>query len=114
MRISDWSSDVCSSDLIAWPVPNRFSLFGLETFGYGGQVVLPIRAEVERSGEPLALRDAVDYLICEEICIPYTARLALDLPPGDGARDPQAFLIESFRGQVPGLDRKRTRLNSSH
>src|SRR3546814_15142958 len=99
----DWSgSEYLKQAEIAWPVPHRSSLFGLETFGYGGQVVLPIRAEVERSGEPPALRAAVDYLICEELCIPYTARPALDLPPGDGARYPQAFLIESFRGQVPG------------
>src|SRR5690606_688224 len=87
--------------------PHRFSLFGLETFGYGDQVVLPIYAKVERPGEAINLRATVDYLICEEICIPYTAALALDLPPGDGARTPQAFLIESFRGQVPGLGAER-------
>src|SRR3546814_11312426 len=63
----DWSgSEYLKQAEIAWPVPHRFSLFGLETFGYGGQVVLPIRAEVERYGEPLAFRAAVDYLICEE------------------------------------------------
>jgi suppressor for copper-sensitivity B len=104
----DWSgSENLKKAEIAWPVPHRFSLFGLETFGYGGQVVLPIRAEVERPGEALNLRATVDYLICEEICIPYTADLALDLPSGDGARAPQAFLIESFRGQVPGHGAER-------
>lgn len=104
----DWSgSQNLERAEIAWPVPHRFSLFGLETFGYGGQVVLPISARVERPGEPVALRATVDYLICEEICIPYTAALALDLPAGDGARAPQAFLIESFRGQVPGLGAER-------
>lgn len=92
---------------IAWPVPHRFSLFGLETFGYGGQVVLPIAARVEDPAAPLALRAKVDYLICEEICIPYTAEVTLDLPPGDGARTPQAFLIDSFSNQVPGLGAER-------
>jgi suppressor for copper-sensitivity B len=105
---ADWSgSENLKQAELAWPVPHRFSLFGLETFGYGGQVVLPIRAEVELPGEPLNLRAKVDYLLCEEICIPYTAELALDLPPGDGARAPQAFLIESFRDQVPGLGAER-------
>ena len=104
----DWSgSENLKRAELAWPVPHRFSLFGLETFGYGGQVVLPISAEVERPGEPLNLRAKVDYLICEEICIPHTAELAFDLPPGDGARAPQAFLIESFRDQVPGLGAER-------
>ncbi|MEQ8355509.1 MAG: protein-disulfide reductase DsbD family protein [Kiloniellaceae bacterium] len=87
---------------IAWPVPHRFSLFGLETFGYGDQVVLPIDATADVPERPLNLRAKVDYLLCEDICIPYTAELSLDLPPGAGGRAPQAFLIESFRRQVPG------------
>ncbi|MEQ9608577.1 MAG: protein-disulfide reductase DsbD family protein, partial [Kiloniellaceae bacterium] len=100
----DWSgSDNLKQAAIRWPVPHRFSLFGLETFGYGGQVVLPVLATLESPGAPLALRAKVYYLICEEICIPYTADLSLDLPAGDGARAPQAFLIESFQDEVPGL-----------
>ncbi|MGF1593194.1 MAG: protein-disulfide reductase DsbD family protein [Kiloniellaceae bacterium] len=99
----DWAgSENLSQAEVSWPVPHRFSLFGLETFGYGDQVVLPVEATLERPGDPLVLHASVDYLICEEICIPYTAELSLDLPAGDGARAPQAFLIESFRGQVPG------------
>ncbi|WP_227010142.1 protein-disulfide reductase DsbD family protein [Pelagibius marinus] len=105
---ADWSgSENLKQAEIAWPVPHRFSLFGLETFGYGDQIVLPVRALAERPGEPLQLRAKVDYLLCEEICIPYTAELSLDLPAGEGARTPQAFLIESFRGQVPGLGAER-------
>jgi len=104
----DWAgSENLKQAEIAWPVPHRFSLFGLETFGYGGQVVLPIDATAEDPAQPLKLRAKVDYLICEEICIPYTADLALDLPPGEGARASQAFLIESFRGQVPGQGAER-------
>ena len=104
----DWSgSQNLKQAEILWPVPHRFSLFGLETFGYGDQVVLPVAATAERPGEPVELRAKVDYLICEEICIPYTADLSLDLPAGDGARAPQAFLIESFRAQVPGQGAER-------
>ncbi len=104
----DWSgSENLKQAEVAWPVPHRFSLFGLETFGYGDQIVLPVQAVAERPGETLKLRAKVDYLLCEEICIPYTADLSLDLPAGEGARAPQAFLIESFRGQVPGLGAER-------
>ncbi len=104
----DWSgSENLEQAEIAWPVPHRFSLFGLETFGYGGQVVLPIEAVAARPGEALRLRAKVDYLLCEDICIPYTADLSLDLPAGEGARALQAFLIESFRDQVPGRGAER-------
>ncbi|MGD1880515.1 MAG: protein-disulfide reductase DsbD family protein [Kiloniellaceae bacterium] len=92
---------------IAWPVPHRFSLFGLETFGYGGQVVLPVTARLADPGALLRLRARVDYLICADICIPHSADLSLDLPSGDGARAPQAFLIESFQQQVPGRGAER-------
>ncbi len=100
----DWgASQNLQQAEIAWPVPHRFSLFGLETFGYGDQIVLPVSARTADPAQPLLLRAKVDYLLCEEICIPYTAELSLDLAPGDGARAPQAFLIESFQRQVPGL-----------
>ncbi|MFO1062030.1 MAG: protein-disulfide reductase DsbD family protein [Dongiaceae bacterium] len=86
---------------IAWPAPHRFELFGLETFGYGGEVVLPIAVTPETPGAPVALRAAVDYLVCEKICVPRHAALALDLPAGPAA--PSAFvqLIDRFRHQVP-------------
>ena len=104
----DWSgSSNLAAGEIAWPVPHRFSLFGLETFGYGDRVVLPIDAALERPGEALSLAAAVDYLICEEICIPYRARLSLDLPAGPQSRAPEAFLIESFSRQVPGRGAER-------
>ena len=104
----DWSgSSNLAAGEIAWPVPHRFSLFGLETFGYGDRVVLPIDAALERPGEALSLAAAVDYLICEEICIPYQARLSLDLPAGPQSRAPEAFLIESFSRQVPGRGAER-------
>lgn len=104
----DWAgSRNLAAGEIAWPVPHRFSLFGLETFGYGDRVVLPIEARVENPGEALSLTAAVDYLICEEICIPYQANLSLDLPAGPESRSPEAFLIESFSRQVPGQGAER-------
>src|SRR6516162_2001871 len=41
----DWagSANLAGADL-AWPVPHRFTLFGLDTFGYQDEVVLPIAA----------------------------------------------------------------------
>ncbi|MFQ5774711.1 MAG: protein-disulfide reductase DsbD family protein [Kiloniellaceae bacterium] len=98
----DWSgSDNLAAASLEWPVPHRFSLFGLETFGYSDEVVLPIEARLERPGEAVLLRGKVDYLICEEICIPQNADLRLALPAGPAATSRHAFLIDSFRTQVP-------------
>ena len=84
-----------------WPVPERFSLFGLETYGYHDEVVIPIRATLSQPGAPLQLRAEMNALACSDICVPLTASLSLDLA-GDAA-GPTAFaqLIDRFRARVP-------------
>ncbi len=99
----DWSdSDNLAKAEMLWPVPHRFSLFGLETFGYSDEVVLPVDGRMERPGETVRLRANVDYLICEQICIPRQAMLSLDLPPGVSASSSEGALIDSYRTLVPG------------
>jgi suppressor for copper-sensitivity B len=99
----DWKGSRNLADAtIRWPAPERFELFGLDTFGYGDEVVLPIDARVEHRGEALALRMALDYLVCEKICIPYQASLRLDLPAGAAAPSEEAHLIDRFMALVPG------------
>jgi suppressor for copper-sensitivity B len=85
-----------------WPAPERFELFGLETFGYGGEIVLPIDARLERKGGALAARLTLDYLVCEKICIPYQATLALELPAGPAQPSAYAHPIDRFVARVPG------------
>ncbi len=99
----DWkgSRNFKSAD-IRWPLPERFTIFGLTTMVYGKEVVLPLDIRVKAPGEALALRAHVRYLACEKICIPYDARLALDLVPGIGTSAPRlAAIIEHYAGQVP-------------
>lgn len=96
----DGSENLAGADW-QWPVPERFSLFGLETYGYHGEVVIPIRVAVTAPGAPLALRADMNALACSDICVPLAAQLALDLD--GGAAEPTAFaqLIDRFRAQVP-------------
>lgn len=99
----DWSgSRNLAEAALRWPVPHRFELFGLQTFGYGGEVVLPVAARAEDPGEPVVLRAAVDYLTCAEICVPRQAQLNLTLPPGAATPSAHAHLIDKFRARVPG------------
>ncbi|HEX9465801.1 MAG TPA: protein-disulfide reductase DsbD domain-containing protein [Alphaproteobacteria bacterium] len=99
----DWAGSRNLADAaIRWPAPERFELFGFDTFGYGGDVVLPIDARVEHPGAPLALRLAVDYLVCEKICIPYQASFRLDLPAGAASPTDYAHAIDQFVARVPG------------
>ena len=99
----DWKgSRNLENATIRWPLPERFNIFGLTTMVYGREVVLPLDLRVKASGAELALRARVTYLVCEKICIPYEARLTLDLSPGVGTAAPRhAAVIERYSRQVP-------------
>lgn len=87
---------------IRWPAPERFSIFDLETVGYKHEVLLPVTAVVKDPGRPVKLQANVRYLTCKEICIPYEAKLALNLPGGGAAVSAENSLIEKFAASVPG------------
>lgn len=98
----DWSGSSNVADVtLRWPAPERFELFGLETFGYADEVVLPIDVRVARAGAPVSLRGAVEYLVCERVCVPYSAELRLDLPAGPVAPSGEAHLINRYEARVP-------------
>lgn len=102
----DWSgSDNLAAARIAWPVPRRFSVQGLDTIGYEGTIVLPITVRLDHPGGALRLRAALDYLTCREICIPSRTNLALDLPagaaPAGADADDNAAQIARFQALVP-------------
>jgi len=99
----DWSdSENVAEVTMLWPAPERFTLFGLDTFGYADEVIFPLLLRPERPGEPVTLNAAVTYMVCEEICIPLEATLSLHLPAGEALPSPNGYRIERFRARVPG------------
>ncbi len=84
-----------------YPVPERFSLFGLESFGYDTEVVYPITAAVTEPGKPLQIQANMNALVCSDICVPMDAALALTVPEGPDGATPFTQLIDRFRAQVP-------------
>ncbi len=99
----DWSgSENLQAATLAWPTPKRFSIFGLETLGYKDEVLLPLTVTLAQPGEALLLKARIRYLACNDVCIPYEAVLAFDLPPGPAASGAHAALIGRFQARVPG------------
>ena len=103
----DWtgSANLAGVD-IAWPAPIRFSVFGLETFGYEGELVLPLTARLVTPGKPLALKLAAELLVCHDICVPARFDLALTLPAGPVTPAPEAGPIAEAVKAVPGDGRE--------
>jgi len=99
---ADWAgSDNLAAASLSWPAPRRYELLGVETIGYQGTVVLPVLATLSHPGAPLRLAAALDYLACSNICVPYQAQLALELPAGIAAPSAEAALVAQAAGRVP-------------
>uniref|UniRef100_UPI002810AE2E protein-disulfide reductase DsbD domain-containing protein n=1 Tax=Phenylobacterium sp. TaxID=1871053 RepID=UPI002810AE2E len=66
-----------------WPTPHRLPVGPLVNYGFEGQVVLPVPVTAPASatpGQTVTLKAKANFLVCEEICVPESADLTLDLP----------------------------------
>ena len=87
---------------LAFPAPERFSVLGLDTFGYGEEVVFPLTLTPATPGEAMLVRGSVDLLVCDDICVPSQFFLSMVLPAGPADPDVEAaHLIDRFADQVP-------------
>ena len=92
---------------IAWPFPERIPVGSAMTYGYSGEVVLPIPVTPPadlRPGSRVTLRGHASWLVCEKTCIPEDAPVSLTLPVVAGAPPPHprgAPLIAAARRSVP-------------
>ena len=84
-----------------WPVPLRFSILGMETLGYKEQVLFPIAVKLKTPGHALYAIANVDYLTCSDICVPYSAKLTLNIQAGPASPSAFAHLISRFASAVP-------------
>lgn len=62
---------------VLWPAPSRFEDGGGVGYGYKGEVLLPIRLVPEEAARPVEVRLALAYGVCDVVCVPERAALAL-------------------------------------
>lgn len=100
----DWSGAENLGEVsVAWPAPKRFNILGMSTFGYVGELVLPLSANIADPARPVTIRLHLVYAVCRDVCFLVEQDFALDLAPGPGWEDPEmAALIEKFQSAVPG------------
>jgi DsbC/DsbD-like thiol-disulfide interchange protein len=96
--------DVSGSDNVArveptFPAPKRIKEpDGGEAFGYEGGVVIPLRVEPRDPAKPVTLALAVNYAVCEKLCVPAKANLKLALPD---AASPYASEVQAALAAAP-------------
>jgi DsbC/DsbD-like thiol-disulfide interchange protein len=63
---------------VLWPAPTKFDDgSGGYSLGYHDQVVLPLRIVAKNADKPVTLRAAINYAVCEKLCIPVEANAEL-------------------------------------
>src|SRR3954465_2641329 len=67
-------SDNVEAVTVLWPAPTKFDDGGGgHSLGYKQQVVLPLRIVAKSNDKPVTLRAAINYAVCEKLCIPVEA-----------------------------------------
>jgi len=98
----DWTGSRNVAEVeFQWPAPERFTAFGIENFGYHGEVVFPLRIALEQPGQPAHLSASVTLLTCSDVCVPQDFSLSLDLPQGTSIDSDSAARIADYAGRVP-------------
>ena len=88
-----------------WPLPERFSLFGIDTFGYSGRVLLP--TSIKRQDTKIdaqsdfSFTGEINALVCSDLCVPISGSLSLFLPEGKATPSVFAQEIAYAKAQVP-------------
>jgi DsbC/DsbD-like thiol-disulfide interchange protein len=113
----DWSgSENLGETRVEWPVPRAFETERLVSIGYSERVLFPVHVTPKDPARPVNLHLALDYAVCEKLCVPAFAEVSLVVPPGGGAHDD---LIRAALDRVPrrsassGLDLRAVRVDRS-
>lgn len=84
----DWvASQNLAEVTLHWPAPEAIRSGGDVTLGYHDLLVLPFTASPENPDRPMELRTAIEFAVCEKICVP--AYLELQAPPPDSMATPE-------------------------
>src|ERR1700733_6365498 len=77
---------------ILWPAPMKFDDgAGALAWGYHNQVVLPLRIVAKNPDKPVTLRAAVNYAVCDKLCVPVEADVELSFTSVASTEDSALF-----------------------
>jgi len=86
---------------IAYPTPARSVDSGFTSYVYTGEALLPVTVTAPGGTGPWRLQAHATWLICQQVCVPEEASLALDLPAGSGARGADAGAFSAADAASP-------------
>jgi DsbC/DsbD-like thiol-disulfide interchange protein len=72
---------------VLWPAPRRLTEEGLSVVGYTKDVILPLVVVPRDRTKSAMLRLAIDYAVCERLCVPMQATTELALTGAPSSHD---------------------------
>ena len=94
------------SHALHFPAPKRFSILGLDSFGYEDEVILPLTLNLAPSdlSQDFTAIATLEGLVCKEVCIPVREVLTLALPKGGEAKPSRhGRRIAEWRARIPSM-----------
>jgi DsbC/DsbD-like thiol-disulfide interchange protein len=77
---------------VLWPAPATFDDgAGGHSLGYHDQIILPLRIVAKNADKPVTLRAAINYAVCEKLCIPVEANAELAITSVASTEDSALF-----------------------
>src|SRR4051812_20037900 len=77
---------------VLWPAPVKFDDgAGGHSLGYHDQIILPLRIVAKNADKPATLRAAINYAVCEKLCIPVEANAELPITSVASTEDSALF-----------------------
>lgn len=113
------ASDIAADALgeFTWPIPHLLPVVEGEImdYGYDDEVVFafPVTIPEDASGT-LTLSGLADYLICEEVCVPESATISVEVDIGEPQPDiANGDLIASWIAKAPGALAGEARIDTA-
>lgn len=102
-RVTWTLPDGVSAGELQWPFPERADYQGLTNYGYERPALLiaDISVPSNYSRDSLAVEAQVDWLVCEEVCIPGQGVVDISIPIGESALSGNAGQFVATRAAHP-------------
>jgi thiol:disulfide interchange protein DsbD len=99
------------SDSIAWPVPELYDIAGIRTHVLHGDMVLETRVTPPAAvrASPVRIEAEIRYGICQDVCVPGSARIRLDLAWSSVVGRPSSATNPDWRSVMGVAETRRPR-----
>ncbi|PYG26862.1 protein-disulfide reductase DsbD domain-containing protein [Pelagimonas varians] len=93
---------------VHWPAPQVFHQSGMRSVGYSGNVVLPLRIQMNKTGSNAQLKGTINIGICKDVCLPHRVRVKTVLSADQTRPDPAiaaALADEPYNAKDAGVSK---------